>query len=476
MREFIHGFDEPESNMKNETFTNIGILGGGPAGYVASIRAAQLGAKVTLIEEREIGGVCMNRGCIPTKALLRTSENAALIKKSKEFGIDSHTGDIAWGAAVNRKDRVVKNLNIGLEQLLRAKGVTIIKGRGSVESERKLIARTAEDVIEVNCEKIILATGASPFVPPVKGIDSEGVITSNEALSLDVLPENILIVGAGVIGLEFAGMMNSLGVKVTVVEVLERILPGTDEEIAAELLKIMKRQGVHFKLGATVKEIQESNGILAVTCSEKEKTFVQSCNKVLVAAGRKADLSAVKNLSLRIDNDTVHVNESMETSIKGVYAAGDLAGRRQLAHLAFMEGRVAAENALGINSRVNYNAVPSCVYTHPEVAAVGMAESDAKQAGLQVKVGRFDFRNNGRALTLGERDGFVKVIADGSGTIIGAQILGANASEIISELTLAITLKAKAADLADMIHPHPALSEAIWEACGEISGRAIHKL
>jgi dihydrolipoamide dehydrogenase len=457
-------------------YSKIGILGGGPAGYVASIRAAQLGAKVTLIEKREIGGVCMNRGCIPTKALLRTSETAALIKKSREFGIDNHIEDIAWGTAVNRKDRVVKNLNIGLEQLLHAKGVTIIKGSGSVLSDRTLVAQTAEGTIEVNCEKLILTTGASPSVLPVKGIDSEGVITSNEALSLDVLPENIVIIGAGVIGLEFACMLNSLGVKVTVVEVQDKILPSVDEEIAAELMKIMKRQGVYFKLGATVKEIQKSNGILNVICAEEEKTFVQSCNLVLVAAGRKADLSAIKNLSIRVDNDTVLVNECMETSIEGVYAAGDLAGRRQLAHLAFMEGRVAAENALGINSRVNYNAVPSCIYTHPEVATVGMTENEAKQAGFQVKVGRFDFRHNGRALTLGERDGFVKVVANQGGTIIGAQILGMNASEIISELTLAITLKANASDLADMIHPHPALNEAIWEACGAISCRAMHKL
>jgi dihydrolipoamide dehydrogenase len=463
-------------NSTKEIFTNIAILGGGPAGYVASIRAAQLGAKVTLIEEREIGGVCMNRGCIPTKALLRTSETAALIKKSKEFGIDSHIVSMDWSTAVGRKDRVVKSLDMGLEQLLRAKGITVLKGKGIVASDRKLITQTVEETIEVNCEKLILTTGASPVLPSVKGIDSEGVITSDEALRLDVLPENLVIIGAGVIGLEFAGMLNSMGVKVTVIELQNRILPGEDGEIAVELQKIMKRQGVYFKLGTTVKEIQRSDGVLAVYCVADEKPFVQSCNMVLVAVGRKPNLDIFQNLSLHSEKNTIVVNERMETSIEGVYAAGDLAGRRQLAHLAFMEGRVAAENALGINSRVSYNAVPACVYTHPEVASVGIKEDEAKGKGISVKVGRFDFRNNGRALTLGERDGFVKVIADGSGTIIGAQILGANASEMISELTLAITLKANASDLADMIHPHPALSEAIWEACGEISGRAIHKL
>ena len=456
--------------------STIAILGGGPAGYVAAIRAEQLGAKVTLIEEKELGGVCMNRGCIPTKALLRTSETAAFIKKSKEFGLDSHMDNTNWNVAVDRKNRVVKNLNIGLEQLLSAKGVTIIKGRGTVESNRKIIVQTAEETIEVNCEKMILTTGATPLLPTIKGIDSEGVITSNEALNLDVLPKNTVIIGAGVIGLEFASMFNSLGVKVTVIELQERILPDQDSEVAAELLKIMKRQGVSFKLSASVKEIQKTGDGLTVSYVVGEKAFAQSCEKVLVAVGRKLNSDMFQNLPMHIEKGAVVVNENMETNIKGVYAAGDLVGGKLLAHLAFMEGRVAAENALGRSSKVNYNAVPACIYTNPEVASVGITEDEAKQSGISVKVGRFDFRNNGRALTLGEREGFVKVIASQDNVIIGGQILGVNASEMISELTLAITLKAKADDLADMIHPHPALGEAVWEACGDILGRAIHKL
>lgn len=459
-----------------EISTNIGILGGGPAGYVAAIRAAQLGAKVTLIEEKELGGVCMNRGCIPTKALLRTSETAAFIKRSKEFGLDSHIDNTNWNVAVDRKNRVVKNLNIGLEQLLSAKGVTIIKGRGTVESDRKIIVQTAEETIEVSCEKMILTTGAVPLLPAIKGIDSEGVITSNEALTLDVLHKNMVIIGAGVIGLEFASMFNSLGVKVTVIELQERILPDQDSEVSAELLKIMKRQGVSFKLSASVKDIQKTSDGLTVSYAVGEKAFVQSCEKVLVAVGRKLNSDMFQNLPVYIEKGAVVVNENMETNIKGVYAAGDLVGGKLLAHLAFMEGRVAAENALGRSSKVNYNAIPACIYTNPEVASVGITENEAKQAGIPVKVGRFDFRNNGRASTLGERDGFVKVIADKDNVIIGGQILGVNASEMISELTLAITLKAKADDLADMIHPHPTLGEAVWEACGDILGRAIHKL
>lgn len=462
-------------NLIKGISTNICILGGGPAGYVAAIRAAQLGAKVALIEEKELGGVCLNIGCIPTKALLRTSETAAFIKRSKEFGVESRLENTNWNVAVDRKNRVVKNLNIGLEQLLHAKGVTILKGRGTVESDRKLIVQTAEGTIEVSCEKMILTTGAAPLLPPIKGIASEGVITSNEALNMDVLPEDIVIIGAGVIGLEFASMLSSVGVKVTVLELQDRILPGEDSESAVELLKIMKRQGVSFKLSASVTEIQKASDGLTVTYAIGEKEFVQSCEKVLVAVGRKLNSDTFQNLPLHIEKGAVVVNENMETNIKGVYAAGDLIGGKLLAHLAFMEGKVAAENALGLNCKVNYNAVPACIYTNPEVASVGMTEDGAKRAGISVKVGRFNFRNNGRALTLGEREGFVKVVADQDNTIIGGQIIGTYASEMISELTLAITLKAKAEDIADMIHPHPALNEAIWEACGDLLSRAIHK-
>ena len=456
--------------------TNMCILGGGPAGYVAAIRAAQLGAEVVLVEEKELGGVCLNAGCIPTKALLKTADTASTIKRSKEFGIESRIEGINWNVTVDRKNRVVKNLTTGVEQLLDAKGVTILKGRGTITSDKKLLVQTAEESVEVTWEKLIITTGASPLLPPIKGIDLEGVFTSTEALRMDSLPLQMVIIGAGVIGLEFASMFAAMGVKITVIELLDRILPAEDAEIASELLKIMKRQGITIKLSAKVKEIQKSEDGLLVAYTIGEKEFVQPCEKVLVAVGRKLNTDSFQNLPLHIENNAIVVNDSMETNIKGVYAAGDIIGGKLLAHLAFMEGRVAAQNALGISSKVNYKAVPSCIYTNPEAASVGMTREEAEKAGISVKVGRFNFRNNGRAQTLGDREGFVKVIGDQDNTIIGAQILGVHASEMISELTLAITLKAKADDLADMIHPHPALSEAIWEACGDLLGRAIHKM
>ncbi|MBK5263159.1 MAG: FAD-dependent oxidoreductase, partial [Peptostreptococcaceae bacterium] len=381
----------------------IAVLGGGPAGYVAAIRAAQLGASVALIEEKEIGGVCLNRGCIPTKALLKTGELVQAIKTSKEFGIESSIESFNWNVTVDRKNRVVKNLNIGLEQMMIAKGITIIKGRGIIENKNRLIVRVEDKSIEINCNKMILTTGAKPMLPNILGIETEGVITSNEAIDMNDLPGSIIIVGGGVIGIEFATMLNSLGVKTTVIELMGRILPDEDNEIALEMMKIMKRQGISFKLSANINKIEKIPDGLDVTYTVNDKLTVQSCEKVLIAVGRKFNTDIFENISIKLDKSAVVINDSMETNIKGVYAAGDITGGKLVAHLAFMEGKTAAENALGIHSKVNYNAVPTCIYTNPEIASVGMTEQEAKNAGIITKVGRFNFRNNGRALTLGAR-------------------------------------------------------------------------
>ena len=463
--------------MVRKIDTKIAVLGGGPAGYVAAIRAAQLGADVVLVEEKELGGVCLNKGCIPTKALLKSSEISKTIKKSKEFGIEGSVANIKWDVSNERKNRVIKTLNLGLEHLLPGVGINVIKGRGTIVNSNLISVLTQEEKIEVNCKKIILTTGSAPLLPNIDNIHSKGVITSNEALNLDNVPQNIVIIGAGPIGLEFATMFSAVGSKVTVIEMRDKILTNEDAEISTELLKIMKRQGISFKLSATVQKIEQKEDGVEIHYTKKGKDFVLNCEKTLVAIGRKinSDSEDFKRLGIHIQNGAVEVNKKMETNIKGVYAAGDIIGGKLLAHLAFMEGKVAAENALGIDSRVNYGAVPACVYTSPEVATVGMTEQEATEAGIKVKVGRFNFRNNGRALSLGEREGFVKIVVDMENTIIGGQILGTNASEMISEITLAITLKAKADIIADMIHPHPSLNEAVWEACADAIGRAIHK-
>lgn len=461
--------------MTNELKTEICILGGGPAGYVAAIRAAQLGANVVLVEKEHIGGTCLNWGCIPTKALLKTAETLETIKKSSEFGVEASVSSIIIGNAVARKDRIVKNLKTGLEYLLNNPKITILRGEGFIESADKIKVQINDETTIVNCDKLIITSGSKTLIPTISGMDLEGVITSNEAINLTEIPESMTIIGAGAIGLEFATLFNAMGTKVTIVELQDRILPQEDFEITAELLKIMKRQGIKFRLGAKVKEINKSGNELATVIEENGVESEIISKKVLMAIGRKTNLvPEIETLGFKINEKAIAVNEFMETSIQNVYAAGDVVGGKLLAHLAFAQGKAAAENVCGGKTKINYDAVPACVYTHPEVASVGLTEFEA--AGFKVKVGRFDFRNNGRALCQGQRDGFVKVVIDEkTNVILGAQILGANASELISEITLAITLKATAQDLGDMIHPHPTLSEAIMEACADALGNAIHK-
>lgn len=399
-----------------------------------------------------------------------------MINKSKEFGIGSTISHVDADTMFSRKDRVVKSLRMGLEHLMSKNDIEVINGRGYIENPRNITVKTQDGDIGVKFGKLIITTGSEPLIPDIPGIKLESVITSDEALDLKSIPESIAIIGAGAIGMEFATLFNSLGAKVTVIEFKDAILPNEDREVTAELLKIMKRQGIRFKLSSKVKEIRKSQNGLE-TFIEGEEPPVLS-EKVLVAAGRKLKSISpdIVSLGVKVIKGAIIVNEHMETTVDGVYAAGDVIGGSLLAHLAFAEGRVAAENAMGMYSSINYNTVPSCVYTNPEVASVGLNEEQAKEKEITVKVGRFDFRNNGRALCHGEREGFVKVITEeNTGVILGARILGLHASELISELTLAVSMGVKAEVLADLIHPHPALAEAVMEACGDAIGRAVHK-
>ncbi|MFA4885333.1 MAG: dihydrolipoyl dehydrogenase [Desulfotomaculaceae bacterium] len=465
--------------MASVVQVDVAVLGGGPAGYVAAIRAAQLGATVALIEAREIGGTCLNRGCIPTKALLKSAEVASLVKRAREFGIDARLEAVHWDVSGGRKERIVKSLRLGLEQLLAKNKVQVVRGAGEVHGANSILVNTGGSEVAVHCRKLIITTGSEPALPDIPGIGLENVMTSDEALELQEALKNIAIIGAGAIGLEFATMFNSAGAKVTVVESQDRLLSWEDKEITAELFRILRRQGIAFKLSAGVKEIKKAAAGLELVVEEKGKESAIKTDAVLVAVGRKLRASApgIIGLGVRLEKGAIVVNEKMETDVPGVYAAGDVVDGKLLAHLAFAEGRVAAENALGYNSRLNYNAVPSCVYTSPEVASVGLSEEECLAKSIDVKTGRFDFRNNGRALCLGEREGFVKVVVDAqTHVILGAQILGAQASEIISEITLAVSLGARAEALAELVHPHPTLSEAVMEACGDAIGRAIHKV
>lgn len=464
--------------MEREVDVEVAILGGGPAGYLAAVRAAQLGARVVIVEQDQFGGVCLNRGCIPTKALLRTVELAALARKGQEFGIVGPPPMVDWTAAHSRKNRVVKSLRQGVEYLLHKDAITIIKGQGLIVDSKLLSVETAEGKVTVHCKKILVATGSQAIRPNIPGMDSSLVLTSDEILSLEEVPKQLTIIGGGAIGLEFAQMFNGLGSKVSVIEMADQVLPQEDAEIATEVLKILKRQGVKVNLSSAVTDVAFDASGAKVMFQTQGKDGMVEADTVLLAVGRKpavpAELIALGAATGR--QGALIVNAQMETSLQGIYAAGDVTGGKLLAHKAYAEGRVAVENALGGSNTLNYNAIPSCVYLQPELASVGLDEKTAAMQGHAVKTGRFDFRNNGRAQCMGEREGMVKVVTDKeTHVILGAQLLGPQATELISELTLAVSLGIKAETLADLVHPHPTLSEALMEACADAVGRSIHK-
>lgn len=463
---------------REQLLTDICIVGGGPAGYVAAIRASQLGATVVLIENRELGGTCLNRGCIPTKALLQTAEALRMMTKSKELGVLTSLSSTNLDLTFARKERIVKSLRSGIEHLMEKNKVQVLYAHAIIENSGCVVAKTPDATITVNCRKLLITTGSEPAIPDIPGVRLEGVLSSDHALALKEIPTSITILGAGAIGLEFATWFQALGTKVSVIEMMDSILPNEDQEMTTELLKIMKRQGIKFFLGAQVKEITRTENGLETHIETKVQTLQIPSEKILVATGRSLNSLSPDLVSLGVSThrSAIVVNEYFETSVPNVYAAGDVIGGKLLAHLAFAQGRVTAENMLGKHSLIHENTIPTCVYTHPEVASVGMNEKQAQDHGISVKMGRFDLRNNGRAQSLGEREGFVKVITDAeTGVILGACILGDHASELITELTLAVSLRVTADALANVIHPHPTLSEAIMEACADAAGRAIHQ-
>lgn len=464
--------------MKQDVAVELAILGGGPAGYLAAVSAAQLGASVAIVEQAEFGGVCLNRGCIPTKALLRTAEMAMQINRSQELGLPLQAAPLDWLASQKRKDRVVKNLRLGVEQLLQKNAVRIIRGQGRSVNPGELRVETTEGAVSVQCRKLLIATGSQTLRPPIPGLELPAVWTSDEMLAVQRIPRSLAVIGGGAVGLEFAQLFHALGSQVAVFEVAKQLLPQEDGDMAGEVHKALKRQGIKVQLATAVNEICAADVGVKVRYQAGDNTGELAVDTVLLAAGRKPAVPAeILALGAKLSAaGALAVDEHLETSLPGVYAAGDVAGGKMLAHKAYAEGRVAAENALGHSATLNYDAIPSCVYVQPELATVGLGEKAAQENGYEVKTGRFEFRHNGRALCLGEREGLVKVVTDKrTQTILGAQIFGPQATELISELTLAVALQAKAGQIADLIHPHPGLSEAVMEACADAAGRAIHK-
>ncbi len=457
---------------------DVVIIGGGPGGYVAAIKAAHLGLKAVLVEKDKLGGVCLNRGCIPTKALVSTAEVLNHLQRAGEFGIQVKDYSIDFPAIMKRKDLITRRLSSGVEQLMKANQVRVIRGEGQIVEPGTVEVLDVEGQKEViKTKNIIIATGSSVMKLPIPGIDSEGVITSDEALSLSELPSKMIIIGGGVVGIEFAGIFKALGVEVTVVEMLPRILLPIDEEIARRLTQILKRKGIEILTDCKVKEITKNNQNLEVLVSTTDGEKKLETEKVLLAAGRVPELGNidVQRLGIELDKGAIKVDEKMRTNIPGIYAVGDVVGKIMLAHVASREGTVAIENISGKEVLMDYKVVPNCVFSMPEVASVGLTEEEARKENDNIKVSKFPFMANGKALGMGETEGMVKIIADAdTSELLGFHILGAHASDLIAEGTLALSMEATAFEIVNTIHAHPTLAEANAEAAEGIIGKPIH--
>ncbi len=456
----------------------ITIIGGGPGGYVAAIKAAQLGAEVNLVEKENFGGTCLNWGCIPTKALVRSAEVYDELKNAGEYGCMTENVSFSLKKIMRRKDKVVRRLVKGVEYLLKKNGVNLISGKADIK-DRNTVTVTGEKEKEIETDYIIIATGSGPAVLEIEGIDLPGVMYSKEALSLEELPEKLVIVGAGIIGMEFASIFSTFGVNVTVVEYLDRILPQINADLAEEMTKSAKRKKIKLHTGAKVEEITEEDGEYSVHFIEDNKPSNVTGDRVLMAVGRVPSSGGINIESLGIElNDNgkgIKVNEKMETNIPGIYAIGDVTDKILLAHVASHQGIVAAKNIMGQSCIMDYSAVPSAIFTDPEIATVGLDETEADRKGIKFEVGTFPFSANGKVLTMGDMTGFIKIIKEkDSGKVIGGSIIGAHATDLIAELTLAVKNGLTAENIAETIHAHPTTAEVVHEAALSAEGGAIH--
>ncbi len=452
---------------------NIGIIGGGPGGYVAAIRAAQLGGTVCLIEKGEWGGTCLNRGCIPTKTLFSIAHLAEQVQSNPAFNIPDSTVDYA--NVLNHKVEVIQKLVGGIGKLLKANKIDTINGIASLENKNTIVVKKSDGSTEqVNAKNVIIATGSEPAEPPIFEVDETDVLTTTGILNLTELPESLIIVGGGVSGCEFASILNALGCKVTVLELLPTILATEDVQVIRHIQLFMKRKGITIHTDAKLTEVQKSDeGVTAVLESGERLT----AHKMLVSIGRRYNTEGLglEKIGVRTENGKIVVNEQMETNIPNIYAVGDVASRYLLAHVASAEGKVAAQNCLGEVNEMDYQVIPWCVFTLPEIGHAGMTEKEATDEGYEVKVGRFPYGASGMALGMGESDGFVKTITDvGSGDILGVHIVGAQASTLIHEAAVAIRLGASAMDIAHTVHAHPTLSEMVMESAEAAYDRAVH--
>lgn len=455
----------------------VAILGGGPGGYVAGLKAAQSGAEVTVIESAEVGGTCLNVGCIPTKALLASAEIFHKTKNLAAYGLDLN-GAITpnFQKIMERKDSVVSTQVKGIRGLFKSWGVSLVEGKGTLLSPDRIgVEKNDGTGLTIEADKIIIATGSRPAQIPAFPFDHKKILSSDDALALKEIPKSMLIVGAGVIGCEFASIYNEFGTDVTIVEMQARAVSTEDTEISELLERELKKKKIKLITGVSVTRTEDRpEGIAAFLSNGKEIT----AEKILVSIGRALNSANIGLETTGIDKGAkgeIVVNEKMETNIKGVYAAGDVVGGMLLAHVASTEGIVAAKNACGREAIMDYSVVPAAIFTSPEIASVGIREHQAIEKGMKITTGHFQFRALGKAHAIGEISGFVKVIAEAAtDRVIGAHIIGPHASDLIHEAALAIKAGLKIRDIAATIHAHPTLSEGIMEASEDLHGEAVH--
>lgn len=463
-----------------EQIFDIIVIGGGPGGYVAAIRAAQLGMKTAVVEREHLGGICLNWGCIPTKALLRTSEINALLKHLPEFGFEAVSPKFDIGKVVKRSRAVAKQLSSGVAHLLRKNKVTVIDGNGRLAGKQTVaVTKDGKDVATLKAPHIILATGARARQLP--GIEADGkmIWTYKEAMVPSAFPKSLLVIGSGAIGIEFASFYLNMGAQVTVVEVLPRILPVEDEEISGLAHKAFEKQGMKILAGAAVKGVKKGGDNVTVVVEAGGKTQEITVERVISAVGIVGNVEnlGLEGTAVEVGRTHVVVDEYSRTGEPGVYAIGDLTGPPWLAHKASHEGVICVEKIAGLKDvhPMNIRNIPGCTYCRPQVASVGLSEAKAKEAGYEVKVGRFPLLANGKAIAMGEPDGLVKTVFDAkTGELLGAHMIGAEVTEMIQGYTIARTLETTESDLMHTVFPHPTISETMHEAVLDAYKRAIH--
>ncbi|TYS10482.1 dihydrolipoyl dehydrogenase [Bacillus subtilis] len=468
---------------------DVVILGGGTGGYVAAIRAAQLGLKTAVVEKEKLGGTCLHKGCIPSKALLRSAEVYRTARESDQFGVETAGVSLNFEKVQRRKQAVVDKLAAGVNHLMKKGKIDVFNGYGRILGPSifsplpgtiSVERGNGEENDMLIPKQVIIATGSRPRMLPGLEADGKSVLTSDEALQMEELPKSIIIVGGGVIGIEWASMLHDFGVEVAVIEYADRILPTEDQDISKEMESLLKKKGIQFVTGAKVlpDTMTKTAGDISIQAEKDGETVTYSAEKMLVSIGRQANIEGIgiENTDIVTENGVISVNESCQTKESHIYAIGDVIGGLQLAHVASHEGIIAVEHIAGLNPHpLDPTLVPKCIYSSPEAASVGLTEEEAKANGHNVKIGKFPFMAIGKALVYGESDGFVKIVADrNTEDILGVHMIGPHVTDMISEAGLAKVLDATPWEVGQTIHPHPTLSEAIGEAALAADGKAIH--